>query len=50
VTEFHTEIRNMYIILSVVLYGCKIWSLTFTEIYRLKTFDVKVLRKRLCLR
>ena len=33
------------IILSVVLYGCEIWSLTMREERRLRVFDNKVLGK-----
>jgi hypothetical protein len=33
------------IILPVVLYGCKTWSLTLREEYRLRMFDNRVLRK-----
>jgi hypothetical protein len=33
------------IILPVVLYGCKTWSLTLREEYRLRVFENKVLRK-----
>jgi len=35
------------IILSVVLYGCKTWSLTFRKEHRLKVFENRVLRKML---
>jgi hypothetical protein len=33
------------IILSVVLYGCKIWSLILRKEYRLRVFEDRVLRK-----
>jgi hypothetical protein len=33
------------IILSVVLYGCKIWSLTLREEHRLRVFENRVLRR-----
>jgi hypothetical protein len=33
------------IILPVVLYGCKTWSLTLREEHRLRVFENKVLRK-----
>jgi hypothetical protein len=33
------------IILPVVLYGCKTWSLTLREEYRLRMFDNRVLGK-----
>ena len=33
------------IILPVVLYGCKIWSLTLTEERRLRVFENRVLRR-----
>jgi hypothetical protein len=33
------------IILPVVLYGCKTWSLTFREEHRLKVFENRVLRR-----
>jgi len=33
------------VILSVVLYGCKIWSLTLREEHRLRKFQKRVLRK-----
>jgi len=33
------------IILPVVLYGCKTWSLTLTEEYRPRVFKNRVLRK-----
>jgi hypothetical protein len=33
------------IILSVVLYGCEIWSLILWEEYRLRVFDNRVLRR-----
>jgi len=33
------------VILSVVLYGCKIWSLTLREEYRLRVYENNVLRK-----
>jgi len=33
------------IILPVVLYGCKTWSLTLTEEYRRRVFKYRVLRK-----
>jgi hypothetical protein len=33
------------IILPVVLYGCKTWSLTLREEQRLKVFENKVLRR-----
>jgi len=38
---------NIYktIILSVVLYGCKTWSLTLMEERRLRVFEKKVLRR-----
>jgi hypothetical protein len=35
------------IILPVVLYGCKTWSLTLREEYRLRMFENRVLRKML---
>ena len=38
------------IILSVVLYGCKTWSLTLREERRLRVFESRVLRGYLCLR
>jgi hypothetical protein len=33
------------VILPVVLYGCKTWSLTLREEYRLRDFEKRVLRK-----
>jgi hypothetical protein len=33
------------IILPLVLYGCKTWSLTLREEYRLRVFENRVLRK-----
>jgi hypothetical protein len=33
------------IILPVVLYGCKTWSLTLREIHRLRVFENSVLRR-----
>jgi hypothetical protein len=33
------------IILLVVLYGCETWSLTFREEYRLRVFEIRVLRR-----
>jgi hypothetical protein len=33
------------IILPVVLYGCKSWSLTLRERYRLRVFEIRVLRR-----
>jgi hypothetical protein len=33
------------IILPVVLYGCKTWSLTLREEHRLRVFENKVLRR-----
>jgi hypothetical protein len=36
---------NKTIILPVVLYGCKTWSLTLREDYRLRVFENRVLRK-----
>jgi hypothetical protein len=33
------------VILSVVLYGCEIWSLTFREEHRLRVFENRVLRR-----
>jgi hypothetical protein len=33
------------VILLVVLYGCKTWSLTFREEHRLRFFENRVLRK-----
>jgi hypothetical protein len=33
------------IILSVVLYGCKIWPLTLKEEHRLRVFENRVLRR-----
>jgi hypothetical protein len=33
------------IILPVVLYGCKTWSLTLREEHRLRVFEKRVLRK-----
>ena len=33
------------IVLPVVFYGCKSWSLTFTEEHRLRVFENKALRK-----
>jgi hypothetical protein len=33
------------IILPVVLYGCKIWSLTLSEEHRLRVFEKRVLRR-----
>jgi hypothetical protein len=32
-------------ILPIVLYGCKTWSLTFREEYRLQVFESRVLRR-----
>jgi hypothetical protein len=34
----------MIVILSVVLYGCETWSLTFREEHRLRDFENRVLR------
>ena len=36
---------NRTVILPVVLYGCKIWSLTLTEECRLRVFENRVQRK-----
>jgi hypothetical protein len=36
---------NRTIILSVVLYGCETWSLTFREELRLRLFENRVLRE-----
>jgi hypothetical protein len=36
------------IILPVVLYGCKTWSLTLREEYRLRVFENRVLRRIFC--
>jgi len=33
------------IILSLVLYGCETWSLTLTELRRLRVFENRVLRR-----
>jgi hypothetical protein len=33
------------IILPVILYGCKTWSLTLREEHRLRVFEIKVLRR-----
>ena len=33
------------IILSVILYGCETWSLTFREKHRLRVFQNRVLRR-----
>jgi hypothetical protein len=33
------------VILSVVLYGCEIWSVTLREEHRLKAFENRVLRR-----
>jgi len=33
------------IILSIVLYGCKTWSLTVREEHRLRVFENRVLRR-----
>ena len=33
------------IILPIVLYGCKIWSLTLREEHRLRVFENRVLRR-----
>jgi hypothetical protein len=33
------------VILSIVLYGCKNWSLTLGEEHRLRVFENRVLRK-----
>jgi hypothetical protein len=33
------------IILPLVLYGCEAWSLTLTEVYRLRAFENRVLRR-----
>jgi hypothetical protein len=35
-------------ILSVVLYGCKIWSIILREKFRLKKFENRFLRRILC--
>jgi hypothetical protein len=35
----------MTIILSLVLYGCEIWSLTLREEHRLRVFENRVLRR-----
>jgi hypothetical protein len=38
--------ENVYVtILPVVLYGCKIWSFTINERYRLRVFENTVIRK-----
>jgi hypothetical protein len=37
--------RLLSIILPVVLYGCKTWSLTSREEYRLRVFENRVLRR-----
>jgi hypothetical protein len=48
---FLPHIKNLKIkiyktvILPVVLYGCKTWSLTFGEEHRLRVFENRVLRK-----
>jgi hypothetical protein len=36
---------NKTIILPVALYGCKTWSLTFREKYRLRVFENRLLRR-----
>jgi len=36
---------QIYIILPVILYGCKIWSLTLREERRLKVFENRVLKR-----
>jgi len=42
----HMKIKTYRnIILSVVLYGCEIWSLTLREESKLRMFDNRVLRK-----
>jgi hypothetical protein len=42
----NTKIRKYKtIILPVVLYGCKTWSLTLREEHRLKMFENRVLRR-----
>jgi hypothetical protein len=33
------------IILPVVLYGCETWSLTLREVYRMRVFENRVLRR-----
>jgi hypothetical protein len=42
--ELEQDVKYKTIILSVVLYGCKTWSLTFTEEYRLRVFEYRMLR------
>jgi len=48
---FPSHIKNLKIkiyktvILPVVLYGCKTWSLTFREEHRLRVFENRVLRR-----
>jgi hypothetical protein len=48
---FPSHIKNLKtkiyktVILPVVLYGCKTWSLTLREEHRLRVFENKVLRK-----
>jgi hypothetical protein len=49
VLQFATQNLNIKtyrtIILSVVLYGCETWSLTFREERRLRVFENRVLRR-----
>jgi hypothetical protein len=47
--SFRFSLYGIYktIILPVVLYGCKIWSLTLREVQRLQVFENRVLR-RIC--
>jgi hypothetical protein len=37
-------VKDVYIILPVVLYGCGTWSLTLREEHRLRVFENRVLR------
>jgi hypothetical protein len=39
------NINTQNYILSVVLYGCEIWSLTLTDEHTLRVLDNRVLRK-----
>ena len=45
VLSFSDRLCMKTIILPVVLYGCKTWSLTLREEYRLRVFENRILRR-----
>jgi hypothetical protein len=44
ITDLMAEYVIYTVILSVVLYGCKTWSLTLRDEHRLRVFENRVLR------